>query len=137
MLEHTHDIGVALLAGARGAHCIGLAGARLAVCEDRDIVALDKRVDAVGDVLEDALLVNVLAEDAVEDEDLPAAGRVDGQARGGCDVTCGGAESLGDELVARLAGLEGRADTDGCEGAVVRGAVVAGGERLQWGTYRL
>jgi hypothetical protein len=59
----------------------------LAVGEDGDIVALDKRVDAVRDILKDTLLLDVLAKYAVEDEDLAASRSIHGQTGGGGDVT--------------------------------------------------
>jgi hypothetical protein len=42
---------------------------------------------AVCDVFEDALLLNVLAKDAVKDEDLLSAGSIYGETGGGSDVT--------------------------------------------------
>lgn len=78
-IRRTHDIGIGLISWAGGAHCVRLAGARLAVCKDGDIVTLYKRVDAVRDILEDALLINLLIEYTVKDKDLFAARGVDCQ----------------------------------------------------------
>lgn len=118
------------------AHGIRLAGARLAVGEDGDVVALDKRVDAVGHIVEDAFLVNVLAKDTVEDEDLPAARCIHGQTRGRSDVTGCMPKPLGDEFEAWLACLEWRADTDSCEALLLGDLFVLWGG-VWGGTYRL
>jgi hypothetical protein len=113
-MRRTHDFIVRLVSRAGGAHGVRLSGARLAVCENGDIVALDKGIDAVRDVFEDALLLNVLAEDAVKDKDLLAAGRVYGQTGGRCDVAEGAAEALWDEFVARVAVLQWWAHSYSC-----------------------
>lgn len=76
--DYALDVWFLLVFGARCAHSERLAGARLAVCEDGDIVALNEGCDALLDVVEDAFLVDVLAKNAVENEELPAIGGVDG-----------------------------------------------------------
>lgn len=86
----------------------------MAVCEDGDIVALDERVDAVGNIFEDALLLDILAKNAVEDEDFPAARCVYSQTGRGRDMAGGVAESLGNQFIAGLASLERRAHADSC-----------------------
>jgi hypothetical protein len=111
--KRTHDFGISLLHGTCSAHCVRFACARLAVSQDRDIVALHKRVDAVDHVVKDALLVHVLAKNAIKDKHLPRTGPVHGEARGRCDVTGWRAETLGDKLEARIAWLERRAYPDG------------------------
>lgn len=111
-LTHCHH--VALLQRAGRAHRVRLSGAGLAVCQQRDIVALDEGVDAVGDVVPDAVLLGVLAEDAVEDEELAALGRVDGEARVGGYVDHGALEALWYELEAGVGLLERRAHSYGC-----------------------
>ena len=96
-----------------------LSGPRLTVRQQRDVVALDKGVDAVAEVVPHALLLDILAEDAVEDEELAALGRFDGQARRGGDVRDGPLEALRDEVEARVGRAQRRPDPDGC----VRGTV--------------
>jgi hypothetical protein len=54
--------------GAGSTHSIRLSGARLAVGQDGDIVALDERVDTVTDIVPDSLLGCVLTKDSVKDE---------------------------------------------------------------------
>ena len=81
-VKHTHNFGIGLVSWACSAHCVRLSSARLAVGKNRDIVALDKRMDAVCDIFEDALLVNVLVKDTVKDEDLLASSGVYSQTRG-------------------------------------------------------
>jgi hypothetical protein len=112
--RRTHYFGVALLAWARRAHSVRLAGARLAVCENGDIVTLHKRVDAVCDVLEHAVLFNVLAEDAVKDKNFAPTGCINRQTRGRRNLTRGAAEALGNEIEARVARLQWRSDADSC-----------------------
>lgn len=118
-LTHCHH--VALLQRAGRAHRVRLSGAGLAVCQQRDIVALDEGVDAVGDVVPDAVLLGVLAEDAVEDEELAALGRVDGEARVGGYVDHGALEALWYELEAGVGLLERRAHSYGCRPGGGRG----------------
>jgi hypothetical protein len=86
-LPHTHNIRIRLVFRTSSAHRVRLSGARLPVCKNGHIVALYEGVDAVGDVFENTLLLDVLAEYAVKYEDLPAACSVYRQARGRCDVT--------------------------------------------------
>jgi hypothetical protein len=109
----THQPRTALLGGPGGTHRVRLAGARLAVGEDGHVVALQERADALAEVLPHALLVDILAEDAVKDEQLLALGGLDRQVCGCCDLAGGAAEALRDEIVARIFGLEGRAHADG------------------------
>src|SRR3569833_132980 len=77
----THNLHIILLRRARGAHGVRLPGAGLAVGQERDIIALGEGVDTIMHVLPDSLLGDVGSEDAVEDEEFPALGRIDGQAR--------------------------------------------------------
>jgi hypothetical protein len=86
-IPHTHNIRIRLVFRPSSAHRVRLSGARLPVCKNGDIVALYEGVDAVGNVFENALLLDVLAEYTVKYEDFPAAGSVYRQTRGGCDVT--------------------------------------------------
>lgn len=51
-----------------GTHCVGLAGARLAIGENGNIVPLNKRLDAVAQIAPNAFLKDILIEDTVEDE---------------------------------------------------------------------
>lgn len=81
-VKHTHNFGISLVSWARGAHCVRLSSARLAVGKNGDIVALNERMDAVCNIFKDALLVNVLVKDTVKDEDLLASSRIYSQARG-------------------------------------------------------
>lgn len=131
----THNVGIALLARARGAHGVGLAGARLSVGQNGDVVALHERVDAINDVVVDTFLVDVLAEDAVENEHLPPPGPVDGEARGRRYVACWRAESLGDEFEARVAWLERWAHADSWRGLRLEHGMV--GTARGTATYQL
>ena len=112
--QRTHPTRVILLARPRGAHRVRLSGPGLTVCEQGDIVALDKGVDAVAEVVPHALLLDILAEDAVEDEELAALGRVDGQAGRRGDVGDGPLEALRDEVEAGVGRAQRRTDPDGC-----------------------
>ena len=103
---------VALLGGPRRAHGVRLAGTRLAVRQQRDIITLGEGADAVANIVPDALLRDVGGEDTVEDKELATLGRVDGEARIRRDLHHGPLESLGNEVEAGVARLEGRADTD-------------------------
>lgn len=129
----THDLVVSLIRRARGAHGVRLSRTRLAVGEYGNVVALHEAVDTIGDVLEDSILVNVFAKDAVEDEDLAAARGIDGQTGARGDLACGAAEALWDEVVARVALLEGGSHADGCIGLWLEGALTRGrgGFRVQ------
>lgn len=74
---HTHQRRITLLFCAGGAHCVRLPSARLAICEDRDIVALDERAHALVQVAPYAFLIYVFAKHPVEDEELLALGGFD------------------------------------------------------------
>lgn len=121
-MQLTHGHHVALLQRAGRAHRVRLSGAGLAVGQQRDIITLNEGVDAVGYVVPDAVLPRVLAEDAVEDEELAALGRVDGEARLGGYVDHGALEALWYELEAGVGRLERRAHSYGCS----RGQEVSG-----------
>lgn len=115
---------------ARCAHGVRFAGPRLAVGKNGDIVALDEGVDAVGDIFKHAFLLDVLAKDAVEDEDLATSRSIHGQTRGGSDVAGCAAKALGDEFIARFASFERRTHADSCIRAYVRAVLwVRGVER--------
>lgn len=73
------------------------------------------------DIVEDALLIHILSEDAVEDEQFAAVGGVDGNLLGGGDLDARDLEALRDELEARVAVLERRAHADGCVGRGLAG----------------
>ena len=109
----THGIGVFLLRRTRCSHRVRLAGTRLTVSEDRDIVSLSEGVDALFEVLPHAGLVNLGAKYAVKDEQLAALGRIDRQAGRRLHVGHGPLEALWYEFVARVGGLQRRADADG------------------------
>jgi hypothetical protein len=66
---------------------------------------LQERADALPEVLPNALLVDILAEDAVKDEQLLALGGLDGQVGWGGDVAGGAAETLWNKIVARIFGF--------------------------------
>lgn len=60
--------------GTSCTHSIRLSGARLTICKDGDIVALNEGINAVADIFPNALLGCFLAEDAIEDEQLLSLG---------------------------------------------------------------
>ena len=107
----THELFIALLCWARGAHCEGFASARLAVGHDRNIVALDKGGGAFRDVVPDAFLIDILAEDAVEDEQFAALWGIHREAGCGVHVHHGALEALRNEAEAWIVGLERRPDS--------------------------
>lgn len=108
------DFGFLLVFGAGGSHGEGFAGAGLAVGEDGDIVALDERGHAFLHVLKDAFLVDVFAENAVEDEELAAVGGIHGDLLARGDLDARGLEALRDELVARVAILQWWTHANSC-----------------------
>ncbi len=63
-----------MLGRARCSHRVRLAGARLAVGKDGDIISLGKSVDALFEIIPYACLVNVGPEHAIKDEQLAALG---------------------------------------------------------------
>jgi hypothetical protein len=79
-------------------------------------------------------LLDILPEDAVKDEDLAAAGGINGKTRIGCDQACRAAKSLGDEVEARVAGLERRSNADGCI-RLLLGVRFAGNMEHKTGAY--
>src|SRR4051812_34050303 len=91
----THVLEVALIQRSRRAHGVGLAGTGLAICEERDIVSLRECIDAVGQVLPDALLIDLGTENAVEHEDLSALWCINGHAGVRLEIDHGSLESLG------------------------------------------
>ncbi len=93
-----------MLGGARGAHGVRLAGARLAVGEERDIVTLGEGADALLEVVPHAGLIDVGPEHPVEDEQLAALGRLDRQAGRRLHVDHGPLEALRDQVVAGIGG---------------------------------
>lgn len=113
-MVHTHETRIILLRRSSCAHGIGLARAGLTIRQDGHIVALDEVVDALAEVIPDALLIYVLAKDAVEDEQLLALRGLDGQVGLAGDLDGRPAESLGDQLESRVSRTEGRADPYGC-----------------------
>lgn len=104
--NYTLDVGFLLIFRTGGSHGKGFAGAGLAIGEDGDIVALDERGDALLHILKNAFLIDVFAKDAVEDEELPAIGGVDGDLLARSNFDARGLEALRDELVARVAILQ-------------------------------
>jgi hypothetical protein len=95
-----------LLGRTRCPHRIRLAGTRLTVGENRDIVSLGKGVDALFEILPHASLVDVGAKYAVKDEQLAALGRIDRQVGRRLHVDHGALEALRYEFVARVGGLQ-------------------------------
>lgn len=118
----THQLRINLFARASGAHGVGLAGAGLAVGEDGDVVALNEGGDAFAQVGPDAVLVDVLGEDLVEDEQALALGRLDHDVCRRGNVTDGSAKALRHQIMAGLAGLQRRSDANGCTRAKEKGS---------------
>jgi hypothetical protein len=54
--------------GAISTHSIRFASARLTICKDGDIVALDEGIHTTADIFPDTLLSSLLCEDAIKDE---------------------------------------------------------------------
>lgn len=99
--------------GTSCTHSIRLSGARLPVCENGNIVTLDEGIDAVADIFPNTLLGRVLAENAVKDEQLLPLVRLNGEIGGRRDIAGRSAETLGDQVVARVSWLERRAHSNG------------------------
>lgn len=112
--ELTHDLEVVLLAGTGGTHRVRLSRSGLAVCQQRDIVSGGEGVHAVLQVFPHAGLVDFGGEDAVEDEDLAALRRIDGEGGVGHDLDHRFLKSLRDEVEARVGRLEWGPDANGC-----------------------
>lgn len=103
--------------GALGASCthgIRLSGTRLTICKDGDIVPLYEGVDTVADIFPNALLSCILAEDAIEDEQLFPLGRLNGEIGSRRDVAGRSAETLRNQVVAGIGWLQRRAHSNGC-----------------------
>jgi hypothetical protein len=98
--------------GAVSTHGIGFSSARLTVCKDGDIVALDEGIDTAADIFPDTLLGCFLCEDAIKDEQLLSLRGLNREVGGRRDITGRSAETLGDQVVAGIGRLEGRADAD-------------------------
>lgn len=64
---------------ATGAHGVRFTGTRLAISQDRDIVALYEGVDTIRDVLPDAVLSRVLIENMIEEKAFAALVGFDGK----------------------------------------------------------
>lgn len=84
---------------ASSTHSIRLSGARLTVGQNGDIVALNEGVDTVADIVPDSLLRCFLAKDTVKDEQLLSLSGLDGEIGRRRNVTRGGTETLGDQIV--------------------------------------
>jgi hypothetical protein len=111
--QRTHDLEISLLCRSCCAHSVRLASAGLTVRQNGDVVTLHKRVDTIHHVVEDALLIHILAKHTIEHKHLPPARSVHGETRGRGDVTRRRAEALGNKFKARVARLEWRAHADG------------------------
>ena len=99
MRELTHRSRVMLFARTRRSHRVGLSRAGLAIGQDGDIVALNEGVDAVTDIVPDSLLRCFFAKDTVKDEQLLSLSGLDGEIGRRRNVTRGGTETLGDQIV--------------------------------------
>lgn len=111
---HTHQFRILLLGWATCSHCVRLSSTGLAICHDRDIVALSEGVHRVGEVVPDTVLHDIGTEDAVKDEELPALRRVDGKTCVGRGLDHGSLETLRDELEPGVGRFQRWSDTDSC-----------------------
>lgn len=111
--NNTHGIWNTLFIGTRCSHGIGLARAGLSVRQQRDIVALQERVDTFAEILPHALLVDRLRKDAIENEQLTTLRDINGHTGGSSDMNHGTLESLGDQFEAGIRGFQGRSNSDG------------------------
>lgn len=96
------------------AHRVRLSSTRLAICQQRHVVALQKRGDALFEVLPDAILVNILAKDPIKDKDLAALGTVDSYACRTCDMDHSLLKALGNQIVSGIRRSEWRAHANSC-----------------------
>jgi hypothetical protein len=85
----------------------------LAICKNGHIVALDERIDTAADIFPDTLLGCFLAEDAIKDEQLLSLSRLDGEVGGRRDIAGRSTETLRDQIITRVGGLQRRADSNG------------------------
>lgn len=110
----THCSVVLLLARPRSAHCVGLSSSRLPICQQRHIIALNKRIDTVLQVFPDTLLVDIFPEDAVEHEYLSTLCAVNCYARRCRHMNHLVLPARRDRIVARVGGLERRTNAYSC-----------------------
>ena len=97
-----HNLWIVLIVGTGCSHCVGLARARLTICENGHIVPFYEGRHAVAEVLPHAILSGGFVEDAVEDEELLALRRLDGETGGCWQLTRAFAEALRDQVISRV-----------------------------------
>lgn len=88
------------------------------------------------EILPNPLLIDLFAENPIEDEEFPALRRVDREVRGGGDMSYRALEALGDQFEAGVLGSEGRADSNGCRNVSVSKDLSARQQRVE-STYQL
>ena len=103
-----------LFAWARSAHRVRLSSAGLAIRQERDVVSLREGIDRFIEIVPNALLRDIGAKDAIENEEFAPLRGIDGKASIGGGLDHRSLESLRDKVIARVGGIQRRSDSNGC-----------------------